>query len=176
MGATPTKPLPVHIRWMIRRDLEQVVAIENLSFPDPWTADDFMKVLLQRNRIGMVAEVADSIYGRRDAIAGYMLYELNDNCLRLINLAVHPDFRRRCVGTAMVRKLVSKLSPQRRSKLIVEAADYNLLSHVFLRACGFVATEIVPGLFVDDLDGTETLAYKFEWRVHEANPLVLIAE
>ena len=46
----------VHIRWMIRRDMADVLAIENASFEFPWLEDDFIRCLRQRNCIGMVAE------------------------------------------------------------------------------------------------------------------------
>jgi len=53
--------LSVHVRWMIRRDMPEVVAIEREAFEFPWAEDDFTRCLRQRNCIGMVAEMADSV-------------------------------------------------------------------------------------------------------------------
>ena len=46
----------VHIRWMIRRDMPEVLQIERTSFEYPWSEEDFIRCLRQRNCIGMVAE------------------------------------------------------------------------------------------------------------------------
>lgn len=84
----PTKQLTeVQIRWMIRRDMPQVLEIENASFPIPWTEEEFIDCLSQRNCIGMVAE-------RHERIAGFMIYELQKSKLHVLNFAVHPEFRR----------------------------------------------------------------------------------
>ena len=59
----------VHIRWMIRRDMPEVLGIENQSFEFPWSGDDFVRCLRQCNCIGMVAE-------HEDRVVGFMIYEL----------------------------------------------------------------------------------------------------
>ena len=51
MGASST-PQPdatrrtrVHIRWMIRRDMPEVLEIERKSFEFPWFEEDFIRCL-----------------------------------------------------------------------------------------------------------------------------------
>ena len=56
MPLKPKQQLSVHIRWMIRRDMSDVLEIENNSFEFPWFEEDFIRCLRQRNCIGMVAE------------------------------------------------------------------------------------------------------------------------
>ena len=46
--------LRVHIRWMIRRDMAEVLDIERQCFEFPWTEDEFINCLRQRNAIGMI--------------------------------------------------------------------------------------------------------------------------
>ena len=48
--------VPVHIRWMIRRDMAEVLEIERAAFEFPWFEEEFIRCLRQRNCIGMVAE------------------------------------------------------------------------------------------------------------------------
>lgn len=121
-----------HIRWMIRADLPEVFAIERFSFEHPWTADDFMRCLRKRYCIGFVAEW---LIPRR--VVGYMIYELNKRNLFLLNLAVDPSARGCGVGRAMVDKLLSKLSPSKRTELRVAVSEENLNAQLFFRACGF---------------------------------------
>ena len=82
----------VHIRWMIRRDMPEVLEIEERSFEFPWTEEDFIRCLRQRNCIGMVAE-------HDERVVGFMIYELHKTRLHLLNFCVHRDLRRRGVGT-----------------------------------------------------------------------------
>ena len=84
---------PVHIRWMIRRDMPEVLDIENGSFEFPWSEEDFIRCLRQRNCIGMVAE-------HDERVVGFMIYELHKNRLHILNFAVHEQLRRRGVGSA----------------------------------------------------------------------------
>src|SRR5262245_30732838 len=91
-------PMPVHIRWMIRRDMPEVLAIEDQSFEFPWAEDDFIRCLRQRNCIGMVAE-------HNERVAGFMIYELHKSKLHILNFAVESHLRRRGVGRQMVKKL-----------------------------------------------------------------------
>jgi len=80
--SSQSKPeVKIHIRWMIRRDMAEVIAIETESFEFPWSEDDFVRCLRQRNCIGMVAEMDDQV-------VGFMIYELHKNRLHILNFAV----------------------------------------------------------------------------------------
>jgi len=140
-----------HIRWINRKDMPTVLRIEDVSFREPWTEDDFIKSLRQRNVIGMVAE-------HQDLVIGYMIYELHRNRIHLLSIAVHPDFRRQGVGTAMLAKLASKLYSNR-TKITTIASEINLDAQLFLRQHGFRATEVVKDYYHPGED-----AYFFVYR------------
>ena len=126
----------VHIRWMIRRDMPEVLDIENLSFEFPWSEEDFIRCLRQRNCIGMVAEFEEQV-------VGFMIYELHKTRLHILNFAVNPEFRRRRVGEAMISKLISKLSHQRRNRILLEVRETNLSAQLFFRNAGFRSKTVV---------------------------------
>lgn len=112
--ATDQKQLAhLQVRWIIRRDIPEILAIETASFEFPWEEEDFKRCLRQRNCIGMVAV-------HNDRIVGFMIYELNKNVIWVLNFAVAPEMRRRGVGTQMVCKLKDKLSTQRRTRILLE--------------------------------------------------------
>ena len=143
----------VHIRWMIRRDMPEVLEIENSSFEFPWFEEDFIRCLRQRNCIGMVAE-------QGDRIVGYMIYELHKSKLHIVNLAVHPAHRRQHVGTQMVAKLVSKLSSHRRTKITLEIRETNLPAQLFFRGQGFLAMRVLRGYYEDTGEDAYQMLYK----------------
>src|SRR6266705_7008779 len=109
----------VHIRWMIRRDMPEVLQAEQLSFEYAWTEEDFLRCLRQRNCIGMVAEQGEKV-------VGFMIYELHKSKLHILNTAVHREHRRSGTGGQMVAKLISKLSSHRRTRISLEVRETNL--------------------------------------------------
>jgi [ribosomal protein S18]-alanine N-acetyltransferase len=144
----------VHIRWMIRRDMPEVLAIENRSFEFPWSDEDFIRCLRQRNCIGMVAE-----YDER--VVGFMIYELHKNRLHVLNFAVRPEFRRRGVGTSMIRKLIGKLSDQRRNRILLEIRETNLDAQLFFRACGFRAISVLREFYEDSPEDAYLMQFRY---------------
>ena len=102
MLADRRQDVAVHIRWMIRRDMSEVLAIENRNFEFAWSEEDFIRCLRQRNCIGMVAE-------HEERVVGFMIYELHKNRLHILNFAVSPGCHRGGVGMSMVKKLIGKL-------------------------------------------------------------------
>lgn len=115
---TTIKPQIAHIRFMIRRDMPDVLDIERKTFKDlAWEEIEFMRILRHRNCVGMVAEV-------NERVVGFFIYELHNYHLRLLSLAVDPGFRGQGIGNQCVSKLQSKLSPQRRTHLLVLVPEY----------------------------------------------------
>lgn len=154
MDATADFEINVHIRWMIRRDMPEVLGIENSSFEFSWSEDDFIRCLRQRNCIGMVAE-----YDER--VVGFMIYELHKDQLHVLNFAVRPDVRRRGVGRQMVEKLIGKLSQQRRTRVLLEIRETNLAAQVFFRNLGFMATTVLRDYYDDTTEDAYVMQYRY---------------
>ncbi len=145
----------VHIRWMIRRDMPEVLAIEAASFEFPWLEDDFIRCLRQRNCIGMVAE-------HDDRVVGFMIYELNKSRIQVLNFATSPVYRRRGVGTQMIGKLVGKLSSQRRTRISLEVRETNLPAQLFFRQSGFRAVSVLRDYYDDTPEDAYLMQYCYQ--------------
>lgn len=108
-------PGKIQIRHLIRRDLLDVLEIDTLCFQEQsWSESDFIARLAARNTIGLVA--LDR--GNDEDIIGYCLYELFKRKLEILRIAVDPLRHGDGFGFAMLDKLKSKLSWDRRSKLV----------------------------------------------------------
>jgi ribosomal-protein-alanine N-acetyltransferase len=152
-GRTEKEQVRVHIRWMIRRDMPEVLQTEQQSFEYSWTEEDFLRCLRQRNCIGMVAEQGEKV-------VGFMIYELHKNKLHILNFAVHPSCRRYGVGTQMVAKLISKLSSHRRTRITLEVRETNLYAQLFFRAEGFKAVRVLRSYYDDSGEDAFLMNYR----------------
>jgi [ribosomal protein S18]-alanine N-acetyltransferase len=153
--------LRMHVRWMIRRDMNEVLGIEQEAFEFPWSEEDFTRCLRQRNCIGMVAEIADSV-------VAFMIYELHRTRLHVLNVAVARSHRRLGIGTQMMRKLAGKLSPDRRDRIVLEVRERNLPAQLFLRTQGFRAVSVLKDFYQDTTE--DAYLMQFNWQADADQP------
>ena len=148
----PQNELGVHLRWMIRRDMPEVVGIEREAFEFPWSDEDFTRCLRQRNCIGMVGEIADSV-------VAFMIYELQRTRLHVLNFAVLRSHRRLGIGSHMLRKLTGKLSADHRSRVLLEVRETNLPAQLFFRSHGFRAVSVLKDFYQDTTEDAYLMEY-----------------
>ncbi len=117
------------IRWMIRRDMPVVLAIEAASDRRPWNEGDFRRHLALPHCIGQVAEPD----GR---VVGFQVYSLTKTGIHLHRFGVDPESRRQGVGSRLLTRLMAKLSSQRRTVVTAYLREANLAGQLFLRARG----------------------------------------
>lgn len=157
LGHAQEHGLKVQIRWLIRRDMNEVLEIERDSFEFPWTEEDFLCCLRQRNCIGMVAE-------HNNQIVGFMIYELHKSKLQILSFAVASEARRSDVGAQMATKLIDKLSQQRRKEILLEVRETNLAAQLFFKKQGFRACSVLRAHY----DDTTEDAYVMRYRLYES--------
>lgn len=153
MSISDSEQACIHIRWMIRRDMPSVLAIEESSFEFPWSEEEFIRCLRQRNCIGMVAE-------RDDEVVGFMIYELHKSRLHLLNFAVCPSARRENVGSRMLDKLSSKLSSDRRNRILLEVRETNLDAQLFFKSLNFRAISVLRDYYEDTTEDAYLMQYR----------------
>jgi len=146
--------LSCNIRWMIRRDMPEVLEIEENSFEFPWNEEECIRCLRRRNCIGLVAE-------HEDRIVGFIFYELHNTYIHVLNFAVAPDCRRRGVGSQIVTRLVKKLSSQRRDRIVLEVRETNLPAQLFFRECEFRATTVLRDYYEDTAEDAYLMQYRY---------------
>jgi ribosomal-protein-alanine N-acetyltransferase len=87
---------------MTKADIDEVMAIELLSFSNPWHATTFQGEI-ENEGISFPMVAADRAEKR---IVGYiMVWKIRDD-VQINNVAVHPDFRRSGIGEAMIRDVL----------------------------------------------------------------------
>lgn len=149
----------IHTDWLVPRNLPDVVAIEQLSYTTPWTEKAFKSCLARSNCVGLVAELGNRV-------VGFVIFETTKKRILLLNMAVHPKFRRNGVATTMLASLVRRLSNNKQELIVAEVRESNLAAQLFFRSLNFRAVEVFRKYY----DDTEEDAYKFEyWRTDDCH-------
>lgn len=154
------------IRWMVKSDMGQVLAIERDCFPfDPWDEKVFARVLQDTKSIGMVTDLSPR-QADAENIGGYMVYLYKSNALVLLTIAIHPVYRRAGLGRAMMEKLIGKCSCGLPTRLIADVHEQNLRAQQFFRAVGLKATNVLRGSAGRGRD-----VFRFSWSRDQAASL-----
>ena len=146
--------IPVQIRYLVIRDLPQVLAIEQTCFEFPWTEEEFRQCLQHHpNCLGIVAE-------HEGRVVGFAIYETPKSRIFITNIAVDPEFQRHNVARQMVQKLVERMIYQRRHKIVIEIRETNLSALLCFRALGFRASTVLKNFYEDQSEDTYVLQYR----------------
>lgn len=154
--ARPRNPkLPVYVRWLIPRDLPEILAIEERAFDFPWLEEEFVRCLRQRNCIGLAAE-------HEGMVVGFVVYELHKSKLHVLNFVVDDEFRLSQVGTQMIDKLIGKLSYSGRTSISLEVSEKNLGAQLFFRSVGFRAVSVLKDFYGQPFEDAYLFKYFLE--------------
>lgn len=157
----------IQVRWMIRRDMAEVLEIEHLCQrrEDAWSEDEFLRNLRRSDCVGKIVEY----HGQ---IVAFTVYENAKRSIEIFNLAVHPSCWRRGFGSLLLDHVRRGLS-LKRPVMSVEVPERQLAAQLFLRHHGFTMQLALK----DDSGAFEDL-YFFVYEIGTEAPVtrVLIAE
>jgi ribosomal-protein-alanine N-acetyltransferase len=141
----------LRFRAMVRSDLPAVVAIERRSFRQPWDREQFLRAIERSG--GARACIAEE-NGR---LIGYFALEHQGVNLHLLNLAVHPEHRRRGHGSAILaeveRLCLEELQQGREgdgepeAEISLEVEESNLAAQLLYRKMGYRATKVLRNFY-----------------------------
>jgi ribosomal-protein-alanine N-acetyltransferase len=125
-------------------DVEEVLAIEQASFPMPWSRLAFLSELLENERaVYLVAREEGKVIG----YAG--LWRILDEG-HLTNLAVRPDVRRKGVGRQLLETLCTLAAARGLRRLTLEVRVSNAAAQRLYESFGFLAAGVRPGYYQDN--------------------------
>lgn len=124
------------IRPITPRHIDAMVAIERLSFSDPWSREMFRSEL----------EVGGGTYARgveRDGrLVGYLLAVIVADEAHLGNLAVHPDDRRSGLGQMLLEDLLREARRLGVVRITLEVRESNAIARKFYLRNDFIDVAI----------------------------------
>jgi len=132
----------IKIRQMKKSDLTRVSEIERFSFPIPWSQNTFFIELDKKEfAFWWVIEYQKLVVG----YAGY--WKIKDEA-HIVNFAIHPDFRRKKLGTKLLAFLISHIQNQGLSVISLEVRESNILAQHLYEKFGFRKVAIRPYYYI----------------------------
>jgi len=132
------------IRKMILADLEQVVAIDQVSFSLPWPARSFQFELT--DNVASRSWVAE-LDGR---IVGMIVLWLIVDEAHIATIATHPDFRQQGIGKKLLINALGTVKAEGAQRAFLEVRAANTLAQEMYRKFGFVVDGRRPRYYKDN--------------------------
>ena len=108
----------------------QIAELEKLCFSDPWSANSIVSELENKLAFWLVATEGDRVAGY---IGSQTVMEETD----MMNVAVHPDYRRKGIAEALVNDLVENLKKMGSHCLTLEVRASNVPAITLYEKLGF---------------------------------------
>lgn len=121
------------IRRMKEKDLPAVLAIETLSFSNPWSDNTF------RGEIQNTSVSFPLVVVRRpgDDVIGYIIFWHIQEDVQINNVAVRPDFRGKGIGEALTRHVIEKVRKNGATFVTLEVRPSNAEAVALYTKLGF---------------------------------------
>jgi len=125
----------MEIRNMTEGDLEEICTIEQESFSDPWSKEDFQSVLKDKNNDYLVAIIESKVVG----YCGYWGIAGEGD---IYNVAVKEDNRGQKIGYLMLCELIKIAKSRGITSLTLEVRSSNESAIRLYRSLGFEQTAV----------------------------------
>src|SRR5659263_767846 len=124
-------------------DLDGVMAIEEVSFPTPWSRGMFIEDFPRDFSDTLVAA------GTEDEVLGYAVCWTIAGESHLLNIAVHPTVRGQGTGRALLTECIRRAARAGASLFFLEVRAGNEAARRLYRSMGFVFRGIRKGYYTD---------------------------
>jgi len=141
-GRVEDRAKEVIIRPLVKEDLDELMEIEKVSFPTPWSKESYLAEL--ENDFSFY--IAACCRGHLVGYAGMWIIVDEGH---VTNIAVHPDFRRRGLGAKLLEELIRAAAERDIKGVTLEVRPSNTPALRLYRKMGFVPNGIRKGYYTD---------------------------
>ncbi|OAG27116.1 ribosomal protein S18-alanine N-acetyltransferase [Thermodesulfatator autotrophicus] len=135
----------IKIRPARRKDLKAISKIENLSFPTPWPPSLLLAELHKDYSYFWVALLDEKL-------VGYICFWIIRDEVHLANIAVHPRYRQKGIGSKLLKTFLSFAKRKGAKRVYLEVRARNKLAQKFYQKFGFLKDGIRKAYYQDTKD------------------------
>lgn len=139
----------IQIRPMQQQDLEQVNAIDQVSFDIPWPASAFRYELMENPASFLLAAEAKTLDGQ-DQVCGVIVVWLVMDEAHIATLAVHPDHRNEGIGQKLVVAALQEAVRRGALTATLEVRAQNTIAQALYHRLRFKVVGRRPGYYQDN--------------------------
>lgn len=136
--------------------VQQVAQLEALCFSDPWSENSVASELKNPLALWLVAV-------EKDCVAGYVGSQTVMGETDMMNIAVHPDYRRKGIAEALVNGLTGELKALGSQCLTLEVRASNIAAQNLYAKLDFIQIGRRPNYYRHPKE--DALILRKEWEV-----------
>ena len=144
----------IRLEQMTDAHVAQIAELEKLCFSDPWSEKSVASELNNRLSLWLVALDGDTV-------AGYVGSQSVLDQADMMNIAVHPDYRRQGIGRDLVLALSDALKEKGIRGLMLEVRASNAPAIALYEQLGFVQVGLRPNYYRNPKENA--LILRKEW-------------
>lgn len=128
--------MKIKLRKFSLSDLEQVMEIERLSFPEPWPKSYFEKLYQKYSEGFIVAE-------NEKEVVGYIIGEPKNDTGEIISLAIAPNWRQKGIGKSLTNFLINHFEKEEVKEVLARVRTKNEAGISFHKKLGFEVVKTI---------------------------------
>lgn len=144
----------VTIRFMKKSDIEEIMLIEQCSFPAPWSAKAFLNEL--QNKFARYFVLLDQ--GKVVGYAGMWLFARESH---VTTIAVHPNYRNQGYGRMLMNFLIEFSRGEDVDTMILEVRTSNIPAIKLYSSLGFKKIGIRKNYYLETHEDAIVMLRKF---------------
>lgn len=135
-------------------DVQELMELEKLCFAYHWTVEQF--------RLGLERKAFVTLGGREgDQLVGYIAFSLIEDEMEILNLAVHPDFRRRGLGDNLLSEAFCVCRERNIAKSFLDVKASNIAAITLYEKFGYKKIGVRKKYYPDTKEDALLFRYDF---------------
>ena len=143
------------IEKMNASHVPQIAELEKVCFADPWSVTSIETELTSRLSLWLVAMEGDTLVGY---VGSQTVIDESD----MMNIAVHPDYRRQGIAEALVGALEKALRQRGSRALTLEVRDSNVPAITLYEKLGFTQVGLRKNYYRNPKEDARILRKEWE--------------